>query len=610
MFYVFKKALKGRLLFDFLCNLTLTLFQVSSAVAISILLNYLTEILNGTFIISLSSKYYETINHVSVLTDEGQKIASVVLMFIMLGIGLFGLVCGIISGILGAKIAVYALNNLRLEMYNKIQQFSNADINHFKKSSLITRLTTDVYKVQEALVFVLRNLFGSSLQYLGGVIGAIILVAISKNIPNGYHKFIWVVPIVLIVISVVAIGLISMLVYFSSKLNEKEMKMTDATNNIMGESIEGIKVTKVLNLQNYQEQKFAIVNQNLTSTSIKTNILKESAFPTVTLAMNITIVAVLGLGSLTFTVGITEVITLIQLITLMMMGMIFIVVCVAQLGAAAPSVKRMKNIVEWKPSRSPVENKNDFKNGDIELKNVTFKYFADAAPVLENINLKINQNQKVGVIGVTGSGKSTLVNLIANRYLPSEGNLLINNKDIKNINTKSFKKAVAIVFQKAMVFSGTIKSNLLIGKPDASQSDLEYAAEYACAKEFIDAKPLKFEEPIEQNGANLSGGQKQRICISRALIHDPQILILDDSTSALDMITEKNVQENIANHFKNTTVIYVAQRISAVKNLDKIIVLKDGKIVGDGTHEELLNNCDEYIQIANSQKESEVQLNG
>lgn len=606
MWYLVKKELKGVQAWRLSWSIFISIIQVACNVILPLLLNYLTEVANGKSIVNLGDKYYQTITSPdmvsqTILTAEGQRIESTILMFIMLGVCLVALVAGGVGGALGSKVAIEATKNMRINMYNKVQSFAFADLDKFKTSSLITRLTTDIYSVQESLVFILRVGFRAFFLYIGGIIGVIILILTSNNIPESARHNSWVVPVVVIISSVITLLFISLIIWRSTKLYDKNMKQTDITNSVMRESILGVRVVKSFNLQEVQKKKFEVTNQNLTKIATRAATVSQIGFPIVTLIMNATIAAVLGFGGLTKTVSITEVITLIQLITIMMIGLILFVIVLGQIGSSYASANRIKEVTLHEPKIQYEADGADIKNGTIEFKNVSFKYNETGELVLKNINLKIKEKQTIGIIGGTGSGKTSLISLIARQYDISDGELLVSGNDIKKINEESLRKEVAISPQKVTIFSGTIASNLKYGKKDANEADMLHAAKIAEAYDFIQSKEAGFESRVEQRGRNFSGGQKQRLSIARTVIKDAKILILDDSTSALDMITEKNVQHNLKAQKADLTKIIVAQRISAVKHSDQIIVLDKGEIVGQGNHLELLEHNQIYREIAISQ---------
>ena len=599
MWYLIRNEMRGKNAWYFFASIVIVIFQVAGNVILPLLLNYLTQVLTGKAFVRIADNYYDPSTHL--LTAEGQRVEAVILMVIMLAIGIVTFIAGTISGVLGSRVAIYMTRNMRIKMYNKIQAFSHADLDKFRTASLITRLTTDVFTVQEALVFILRVGFRALFLYVGGIIGTIIVVTTAKDTPADARHWEWVVPVIVIISSAVTLTFISIVIYKSAQLNQKKMVVTDETNNVMREAILGVRVIKSFNLQDLQKEKFANVNGRLAKAGQKALFAGELGFPVVTLIMNVTVAAVLGLGTKTETIGITEVITLVQLITLMMVGLILFVVVLGQIGASAASAKRMKEVATHEPSITYDKNGPSITDGSIEFKNVSFRYSKTGEPVLKDINLKINPNETIGIIGGTGSGKSTLVNLIARLYDITEGELKVSGIEVNKINEISLRKEIAMSPQEVTIFSGTIASNLKYGKPDATEEDMVKAAKIAEAYSFIEAKENGFNSVVEQRGRNFSGGQKQRLSIARAVIKDAKILILDDSTSALDMITEKNVQHNLKTEKTNLTKVFVAQRISAVKNADKIVVLDNGRIVGYGKHQELLRTSEIYREIALSQ---------
>lgn len=537
---------------------------------------------------------------------------SLFMLMLCLGFVIFGMSAGVLSSYLGTRVC----GDLRLKLYRKIQDLSFVDLDNFKTSSLITRLTTDIEAIQNAMFLTLRIGLRSIFLFIGGLIG-IIVIAFLPNIEilpmlpkpenlgsiggNAKMELWFLVPLVLFVISVIMFSILMKILISSSKQYKKSKYAIDDTNSVMRENILGVRVVKSFNLQDNQIERFQKANENLRKISEKSFIISMWMFPIINLIMSWSVVIAIWVGTATSSVDVSKIGAVVSITTLLLFGMNLMINVILQIGIALGSIKRMFEIFDKEPSIKYKLNGYKIESPTIKFENVSFKYNQTGEYVLKNINLSINENETIGVIGATGSGKSTFVSLISRMYEVKEGNLLISNYDIKDIDKKSLRNEIAFSPQKVTLFSGTIASNLRYGKNDATKEEMIAAAKGAEAYDFIMQKENKFDTKVEQRGRNFSGGQQQRLSIARALIKKPKILILDSSTSALDMITEKKVNEYIKNTNKGRTTIVVSQRISGVKSADRILVFEKGKIVGDGSHLELLRNNAIYKEIAISQ---------
>lgn len=537
---------------------------------------------------------------------------SLFMLMLCLGFVIFGMSAGVLSSYLGTRVC----GDLRLKLYRKIQDLSFVDLDNFKTSSLITRLTTDIEAIQNAMFLTLRIGLRSIFLFIGGLIG-IIVIAFLPNIEilpmlpkpenlgsiggNAKMELWFLVPLVLFVISVIMFSILMKILISSSKQYKKSKYAIDDTNSVMRENILGVRVVKSFNLQDNQIERFQKANENLRKISEKSFIISMWMFPIINLIMSWSVVIAIWVGTATSSVDVSKIGAVVSITTLLLFGMNLMINVILQIGIALGSIKRMFEIFDKEPSIKYKLNGYKIESPTIKFENVSFKYNQTGEYVLKNINLSINENETIGVIGATGSGKSTFVSLISRMYEVKEGNLLISNYDIKDIEKKSLRNEIAFSPQKVTLFSGTIASNLRYGKNDATKEEMIAAAKGAEAYDFIMQKENKFDTKVEQRGRNFSGGQQQRLSIARALIKKPKILILDSSTSALDMITEKKVNEYIKNTNKGRTTIVVSQRISGVKSADRILVFEKGKIVGDGSHLELLRNNAIYKEIAISQ---------
>lgn len=513
-------------------------------------------------------------------------------MIIAAIVGLFaGAGCSFLAAIAAIKLA----EEVRQGLFDKIQTLSFLELDKLKTSSLITRLTNDVTQIQQMTNMLLRMMVRAPSTAIGGLVMAIIL---SKELSK---IFVVAIPIILIVVMII--------LKKSFPLFKKMQQKIDNINLVMRESILGIKIIKALVIEDKQKDRFNDANEELTMASIKSQSMNLLLLPISTFIMNLTVVSVLWFGGNMFVSGnieIGKIMAFINYLLQIMASIMMVINCMIMFSRAQVSAARINEVLDTKASIENKENCEEVKSFDIEFKNVFFKYNDHSDNVLEDISVKIKEGEKVGIIGSTGCGKTSFVNLIPRLYDATSGEILIGGVNVKNINIKQLREDVAIVLQESILFSGDIKSNLKLGNKNASEEELISASKDSQAYEFIMNKDNKFDEVVEQRGKNLSGGQKQRLSIGRTLIKNPKIFIMDDSSSALDMATEARLQTSIRNRMKDNTVLIIAQRISAVMDLDKIIVMDDGKISAMGSHKELLERSEIYRSIAVSQLGEEV----
>lgn len=513
-------------------------------------------------------------------------------MIIAAIVGLFaGGACSFLAAIASIKLA----EEVRQGLFDKIQTLSFLELDKLKTSSLITRLTNDVTQIQQMTNMLLRMMVRAPSTAIGGLVMAIIL---SKELSK---IFVVAIPIILIVVMII--------LKKSFPLFKKMQQKIDNINLVMRESILGIKIIKALVIEDKQKDRFNDANEELTMASIKSQGMNLLLLPISTFIMNLTVVSVLWFGGNMFVSGnieIGKIMAFINYLLQIMASIMMVINCMIMFSRAQVSAARINEVLDTKASIENKENCEEVKSFDIEFKNVFFKYNDHSDNVLEDISVKIKEGEKVGIIGSTGCGKTSFVNLIPRLYDATSGEILIGGVNVKNINIKQLREDVAIVLQESILFSGDIKSNLKLGNKNASEEELISASKDSQAYEFIMNKDNKFDEAVEQRGKNLSGGQKQRLSIGRTLIKNPKIFIMDDSSSALDMATEARLQTSIRNRMKDNTVLIIAQRISAVMDLDKIIVMDDGKISDMGSHKELLERSEIYRSIAVSQLGEEV----
>jgi ATP-binding cassette subfamily B protein len=492
---------------------------------------------------------------------------------------------------------------LRKGMFNKIQKLSVSNIESLSSASLVTRLTNDVNILQEVIMMSLRLMIRAPLMLLFAVVIAI-------NINAGLASII-----------AIAIPVLAVIIYYILRRGlpffEKVQRKLDKVNATIQENLVNVRVVKSFVREDFEKKKFGFSNNELREISVKASGTVVLILPVMQLVMNISIVAIVWFGgnkiiSGTFQVG--QLMSFITYITQILMSLMMLSMTLMTLARAAASSERILEVLNAKvdifDSPSAIEKNLTVKLGKVEFENVFFKYHSDGSEyVLKNISFTILPGETVALIGATGSAKTTLVQLIPRLYEVSKGRVLIDGTDVRDYTMQNLRKNVKLVLQQNELFSGTIKQNLKWGNPEASEEEIVTAAKDSQAHDFIQSFPKQYETVLGQSGVNISGGQKQRLCIARAILRKPSILILDDSTSAVDTTTEAKIRESFNGHLKDTTKIIIAQRISSILSADKIILLDNGEIIGTGTHTELMINNPVYQEIYNSQllqKENEL----
>ena len=515
----------------------------------------------------------------------------------MVGVALVSMASTVCVGYLGARVAAKMGRNLRKQVFSKVVSFSNNELDKFSTASLITRSTNDIQQVQMLMVMLLKVVFYAPILALGGVI----------KVLNTDTSMAWIIGVaVLAILSVVL--LLFGLVMPRFKVAQK---LVDRLNLVTREILTGMLVIRAFNTEKHEEKRFDKANTDLTKTNMFVNRAMSMMMPTMMLIMNIITILIVYNGAKSVDAGSMQVgnmMAFIQYTMQIIMSFLMISMVSIMLPRALISIQRIDEILITDNSIKDIDNEvsiDEDKKGIIEFKNVCFRYPNADEDVLSNISFTANAGETTAFIGSTGSGKSTLVNLIPRFYDVTSGEISIDGIDIKDLKQYDLREKIGYVPQKAVLFSGTIDSNLRYGKVDATNEEIEKASRIAQAKEFIEAKPDKLESEIAQGGTNVSGGQKQRLSIARAIAKEPEIYIFDDSFSALDLKTDKALRKSLNEETKDATVLIVAQRISTIMNADKIVVLDEGKVVGCGTHNELVENCQVYQEIALSQLSKE-----
>ena len=508
------------------------------------------------------------------------------------------MLAGLGGSYFGVKASASFAADLRKDVFHQIQKFSFSNIDTFSTGSLITRLTNDVTQVQNLVLMMLRMMFRSP----GMLIGAVIM-AFTMNAELA------MVILIIVPILATAIGLI---IYHAFPRFENVQRKLDTLNSRIQEALRNVRVIKSFVREDYEEEKFKTANGDLKEASMKAFKLMICQQPVITIAMNAATLSVVWFGGSQIIVGDMEVGNLtafITYITQILMALTMLSMGLLQSSRAIASGKRISQVLNAEIDITDDQAKEKGKEvvqGKVEFRNVSFRYYKDnEEKVLDDLNFVIEPGQTVGIIGSTGSGKSTLVQMISRLYDPDEGCVLVDDVNVKDYTLRHLRDGVAMVLQKNVLFSGTILENMEWGDEKASLEQIIEATIAAQAHSFVENFPGKYETELGQGGVNVSGGQKQRLCIARALLKKPKILILDDSTSAVDTATESKIRESFYTTLKETTKIIIAQRITSVMEADQIIVLDEGQIVGIGKHHDLLNTCEAYGEIYYSQKDKE-----
>jgi len=531
------------------------------------------------------------------IIDVGVKNKDMIYIFKMGGIlillGITGLIFALVCQYYASKASQGVGTAIRSSLFSKINTFSHSEIDKIGTPTLITRITNDVNQIQNGVAMMIR--LGSRAPFI--IIGSTIM-ALALDLK-------------LSLIFLITIPLITLTIYFvmskSLPLYKIIQNKLDTISLITRENLEGTRVIKAFSNEENEKLRFKNASNDLSDISI--NVGKVSALlnPLTYIIMNLSIVAILWFGGIKVNSGSLtqgETIAFVNYITQILLTLIVFAQLIVILTKASTSANRVSEILEIESTiteNNIIKLNNITTNPFIEFKNVCFSYTNSNEYSLSNISFTINKNETIGIIGGTGSGKSTLINLIPRFYDSSKGQVLVNGIDVKNYSLKSLRNLIGIVPQKAVLFTGTLLENLKWGKEDVTLSEIEAALEISQSSSFVQSLPKQYDTPILQGGKNLSGGQKQRLTIARALVSNPEILILDDSSSALDFTTDANLRKALKEKVKDTTVIMVSQRASSIKNADKIIVLDNGEIAGIGSHDYLINNCEVYKEICSSQ---------
>ena len=521
----------------------------------------------------------------------------------MLGIAFISMASAITIMLLSARVAAKLGNTLRDKVFKKVLSFSTKEFNEFSTASLITRSTNDIQQIQMLITMLFRVVVYAPIIGIGGFI---------RVLTNSDTSMAWIIGLAILCI----IGIVGTLFLLTMPKFKKLQDLVDKLNLVSREILTGLPVIRAFNTEKKEEKRFDGANKNLMKASIFVNRSMSMMMPLLMFIMNSITLLIVWVGGHNVDSGIMQVgdmMAFIQYTMQIVMSFLMISMISIMLPRAAVSAKRINEVIDTTPSIKDKDKTKDFdddKKGLVEFKDVSFKYPDADSEILEDISFTAEPGKTTAIIGSTGSGKSTVVNLIPRFYDVTGGELLIDGVNIKDVSQRDLRSKIGFVPQKGMLFTGTIRSNIKYGNPSMSDEDMIKAATIAQATEFIESKPKKYDEEISQGGTNVSGGQRQRLSIARAIATDPEIFVFDDSFSALDLKTDSKLRAALKEKTENKTVIIIAQRISTILDADKIIVLEEGKIVGIGKHEELMKNCEIYKQIALSQLSKEELENG
>ena len=516
----------------------------------------------------------------------------------MLGIAFISMASAVCIMLLSSRVAARLGKTLREKVFEKVLNFSRKEFRDFSTASLITRSTNDIQQIQQLIAMLFRVVVYAPIIGIGGLI---------RVIQNSNTSMAWIIGLAILLI----LGIVLVLFIVAMPKFKKLQELIDKVNGVSREILTGIPVIRAFSREKHEEERFEVENNKLMKANVFVNKAMSIMWPALTLVMNGISLLIIWIGGHNVDNGVMQVgdiMAFIQYTMQIVMSFLMISMISIMLPRAAVSASRINEVLDKEDSIKDPENPKEFdknKKGLVEFKNVSFKYPDAEEDILENINFTAEPGKTTAIIGSTGSGKSTVVNLIPRFYDVTKGELFVDGVNVKNVKQKALRDIIGFVPQKGMLFSGTIESNIKYSDENMSDEQMENAAQIAQATEFIESKPEKYDSEIAQGGSNVSGGQRQRLSIARAIAKNPEIFVFDDSFSALDFKTDSKLREALKEKTEGKTVIIIAQRISTILDADQIIVLDEGKIVGKGTHKELMESNEVYQQIALSQLSKE-----
>jgi len=547
-----------------------------------------------TFIQAISELYLPTlmadIVDVGIVTGDIPYIWNTGLIMLLITAG--GVVCAIIARLFSAKASVGFSRDIRKKVFHKVESFSLNEFDEIGTSSMITRTTNDINKVQQAVIMMLSMLIYAPMMAIGGIV-----MAVSKDPPLSVVLVV-VIPVIILVVAVVASKGLPLFKQIQTKI--------DALNMVLRESLIGVRVIRAFNKTAHEKKRFDSASRELADTAIKVNKLMAVMMPLMMLLFNFTTIAIIWFGGIRIDEGamqIGDLMAFIQYIMRIMFALMMLTMMFIMIPRAAVSAVRINKILDKEPDiKDPDQPKSTTgQTGRIEYRNVSFSYHGAEEPAVSDISFTAGPGEVTAIIGGTGSGKSTLINLLPRFYDVHSGSILVNGVDIREMSQKKLREKIGLVPQKSVLFSGSVTDNIRFGARQALTEEVEHAAKIAQAGNFIKDMEKGYDSEITQGGTNVSGGQKQRIAIARAIAKRPEIYLFDDSFSALDFKTDSALRSALKNETKNAAVLIISQRVSTVMHADNIIVMDDGRIEAQGKHDELLKTCSIYNEIANSQ---------
>lgn len=518
---------------------------------------------------------------------------------IVVGLNVIGIVVSIISQKLAARAAVGIGASMRSDLYKKINTFSHAELDKYSTATINNRITHDVTRIQQAISMVIRMVMRTPFLLIGSMIMA---MTIDMKL-----------SLIFLVAAPLITGVVIIILKATVPLYDRTQKNLDTVSNITRENLQGARVIRSFNKQDYEESRFEVATEKLSKSSIKVSAVSSLLNPLTATIINFSIVAVLWFGGIQVNIGVLtqgQIIAFINYLTQISTALIALANIIVALIKAINCGKRVNEVFNTTPSiSSPQEVSGVITEDDtianseyeVEFKNVSFAYPNMAKNAINNLNLKVKKGETIGIIGGTGSGKSTLVNLLPRFYDTTKGNIFIKGKDVKDYNLVALRGLMGMVPQKSVLFSGTLRENMQWRKPNATDDEIWRAIKTAQAEEFVKELDNRLDYKVQAGGKNFSGGQRQRLTIARAFVGNPEILILDDSASALDFQTDANLRHAIKTDAKNATVFLVSQRVNTIRNSDQIVVLDKGNVVGIGKHKDLMETCEVYKEIYDSQ---------
>lgn len=547
---------------------------------------------------SIASLYLPTLN--ADIIDEGVAKANIGYILslggVMLAITLLQIVCAVIAVYFAAKAAMGVGRDLRGAIFKRVGEFSEQEVTKFGAPSLITRSTNDVQQVQQLVLMSATMLVTAPMLSIGGVI-----MAVRQDV-----QLSWLIAVAVPVL-LVAVGLLTARMV---PLFRKMQKRIDTVNRVLREQLTGIRVVRAFVREDIETARFALANEDVTDTALRAGRLMALAFPVVMLVLNVSSVAVIWFGSFRIQDGSMQVGTLIAFLSYLiqiLMSVMMATFMAVMIPRAAVSADRIGEVLRTESSVRPPKNplSSEVRRGELEMRNVGFAYPGADQPVLSGISFTARAGQTMAIIGSTGSGKTTLVNLMPRLFDATSGAVKMDGVDVRELHPDLLWGHIGLVPQRPYLFSGTVRSNLLYGKPDATEDELWTALDITQAKEFVERMDEGLDAPISQGGTNVSGGQRQRLAIARALVKRPELYIFDDSFSSLDTGTDARLRQALKRSTAGATLVIIAQRVSSIVDADQILVLDDGRIVGRGTHSELLETSETYREIVSSQLAAE-----